>query len=62
MRKIVADTHPLAKTLECGAIDASFQVIEAEMAMDEVAEMPDDSNSALIFGTESSGMIMFSRR
>ena len=37
MRKIAADTHPLAKTLECGAIGASFQVIEAEMAMDEVS-------------------------
>jgi hypothetical protein len=37
MRKIAADTNPLAKTLECGAIGASVQVIEAEMAMDEVA-------------------------
>jgi hypothetical protein len=37
MGKIAAHTHPLAKTLECGAICASFQVIEAEMTMDEVA-------------------------
>jgi DNA-binding transcriptional LysR family regulator len=26
------------------------------------SEMPDNSNSALIFGTESAGMIMFCRR
>src|ERR1700736_2396437 len=37
MRKIAANAHPLAKTLERGAIGASFHVIEAEMAMDEFA-------------------------
>jgi hypothetical protein len=37
MGKIAADANPLAKTIERGAIGTSFQVIEAEMAMDEVA-------------------------
>jgi hypothetical protein len=37
MGKIAADANPLAKTIERGAIGASFQIIEAEMAMDEVA-------------------------
>jgi len=37
MCKIAADANPLAKTVERRAIGASFQVIEAEMAMDEVA-------------------------
>ena len=37
MGKIAADANPLAKTIERRAIGASFQVIEAEMAMDKVA-------------------------
>ena len=37
MGKIAADANPLAKTIEPRAIGASFQVIEAEMAMDEIA-------------------------
>ena len=37
MGKIAADTNPLAKTIERRAIGASFQVIEAEMTMDKVA-------------------------
>src|ERR1700738_3886747 len=37
MGKIAADANPLAKTIQRRAIGASFQVIEAEMAMDEVA-------------------------
>ena len=37
MRKIAADANPLAKTVERRAISASFQVIETEMAMDEIA-------------------------
>ena len=37
MGKIAADANPLAKTIERRAIGASFQVIEAEMAMDEIA-------------------------
>ena len=37
MGKIAADANPLAKTIERRAIGASFQVIETEMAMDEIA-------------------------
>ena len=37
MGKIAADANPLAKTIERRAIGASFQLIEAEMAMDEIA-------------------------
>ena len=37
MGKIAADANPLAKTIERCAIGASFQIIEAEMAMDEIA-------------------------
>jgi|SRR5580692_1582657 hypothetical protein len=35
--KIAADANALAKTIQSGAIGASFQIIEAEMAMDEIA-------------------------
>ena len=35
--KIAADANALAKAFERGAIGASFQIIEAEMAMDEIA-------------------------
>jgi hypothetical protein len=37
MGKIAADANLLAKTIERRAIGASFQVIEAKKAMDEVA-------------------------
>src|ERR1700722_13554291 len=37
MGKIAADTNPLAKPIERGAIGASFLIIESEMAMDKVA-------------------------
>src|SRR5271168_270105 len=37
MGKIAADANPLAKTIERGAIGASFLIIESEMAMDKVA-------------------------
>jgi hypothetical protein len=35
--KIAADANALAITIQSGAIGASFHIIEAEMAMDEIA-------------------------
>ena len=37
MGKIAADANLLAKAVERSAVDASFLIIESEMAMDKVA-------------------------